>query len=197
VPNGIDMSRYPDPGSGANGRYQGNRVLYLGRISPHKGTHIAIDAATAAGRPLTIAGSWTIPEERQYFEARIRPRLGHDDNVTWVGVVGFDRKVSLLAESACLLFPACWDEPFGLVLVEAMACGTPVVALAAGAVTELVVDGVTGIVCQSEADLSAAIGQAARLDPCRCRAHVEAHFTADRMAAAYEDLYRRVLLSPA
>lgn len=184
VHNGIDLSRYPDSG------HRTEAVLYLGRISQHKGTHIAIDAAEAAGRPLVIAGSGTIPEERRYFETQIRPRLGR--NVTWTGEVGFDQKVSLLSKSACLLFPARWDEPFGLVMIEAMACGTPVVALSAGAVPELVVTGETGVLCQSPAELSTAIGRAAGLDPDKCRAHVAAHFTADRMVSAYEELYDRI-----
>jgi glycosyltransferase involved in cell wall biosynthesis len=97
----------------------------------------------------------------------------------------------LLRNSACLLFPARWQEPFGLVLIEAMACGTPVVALSAGAVPELVVSGETGVLCDAPSELGRAISQAAALDPYRCRAHVEANFTADRMVSAYEDLYRR------
>ena len=181
VHNGIDLSRYPVGGQ------RGEMVLYLGRISPHKGAHLAIDAAMEAGRPLVIAG----PEERAYFDTEIRPRLGR--NVEWVGELGHDRKIELLGKATCLLFPACWDEPFGLVLVEAMACGTPVAALSAGAVPELVVDGETGILCQSPAELSAAIGQAAELDPSRCRAHVENHFGAARMVLDYESIYHRLI----
>jgi hypothetical protein len=97
VPNGIDVSRYPA------GRQRGKQVVFLGRISPYKGTHIAIDAALAAGRPLVIAGAGTIPQERAYFDTKIQPRLG--PNVTWVGELGFDRKVELLAQAACLVFP--------------------------------------------------------------------------------------------
>jgi len=185
VHNGIDLRRYPLGGQ------RGEMVLYLGRISPHKGTHIAIDAAMAAGRRLVIAGAGTIPEERAYFDSEIRPRLGR--NVVWVGEQGFDSKVELLGRAACLLFPACWEEPFGLVLVEAMACGTPVVALSAGAVPELVVNGESGVLCESPADLIAAIGQAAQLDPRRCRAHVERHFGAARMVMDYENIYRRLI----
>lgn len=185
VHNGIDLSRYPVGGQ------RGETVLYLGRISPHKGTHIAIDAAIAAGRPLVIAGGGTIPEERAYLDTEIRPRLGQ--NVDWVGELGHDRKIELLGKATCLLFPACWDEPFGLVLIEAMACGTPVAALSVGAVPELVVDGATGILRHSPAELSSAIGQASELDPSRCRAHVEKHFGAARMVMDYETIYHRLI----
>jgi glycosyltransferase involved in cell wall biosynthesis len=184
VPHGIDLSRYPV------GSQRADLVVFLGRISPHKGTHIAIDAALAAGHPLVIAGAGTIPQERAYFDTEIRPRLGR--HVTWVGELGFDRKVELLGQAACLLFPARWDEPFGLVLVEAMACGTPVVGLWAGAVPELVVNGETGVICHAPDELGAAIRQAVRLDPARCRAHVERCFSAARMVADYENIYRQM-----
>jgi glycosyltransferase involved in cell wall biosynthesis len=184
VPNGIDVNRYPVGGQ------RGDLAVCLGRISPHKGTHLAIDAALAAGRELVIAGTPTIPAERAYLDAEIRSRLG--PRVTWVGELGFERKVELLGRAACLLFPARWNEPFGLVLVEAMACGTPVVGLAAGAVPELVVHGETGVLCSAPTELAAAIDQAAQLSPARCRAHVEQNFTAARMVAGYENIYRRI-----
>jgi glycosyltransferase involved in cell wall biosynthesis len=188
VPNGIDLSRYPV------GRERENLVVYLGRISPHKGTRLAIDAARAAGRPLVIGGGGTIPAERAYLDAEIMPCLGPD--VRWLGELDFDRKVRLLGRAACLVFPARWDEPFGLVLVEAMACGTPVAALAAGAVPELVADGETGILCREPAGLGAAIGLAARLDPARCRARAERLFSAGRMVTDYENVYRRLISAP-
>jgi len=188
VPNGIDLSRYPVGGE------REDLVVCLGRISPHKGTHLAIDAALAAGRPLVIAGAGTIPRERAYFDTQIRPRLG--PSVAWAGELGFARKVELLGRAACLLFPACWDEPFGLVLVEAMACGTPVAALRAGSVSELLLDGETGVICQEPAGLPAAIAQAVKLDPARCRAHVERSYGAERMVADYEEVYRQILGRP-
>jgi glycosyltransferase involved in cell wall biosynthesis len=182
VHNGIDVERYP---------FQADKdgfVLYLGRISRHKGVRLAIDAARSAGRRLVIAGGWTVPEERVYFDAEIRPVLG--DGVDWVGEVGFERKLDLLRRAACLLFPCQWDEPFGLAVVEAMACGTPVVALRAGAVPELVADGDTGVICETPAQLPRGIARARRLDPRRCRAHVIAHFDAGRMVDGYEAVYR-------
>jgi glycosyltransferase involved in cell wall biosynthesis len=182
VPNGIDLGRYPADGT------HSDLAVTLGRISPYKGTHLAIDAAVASGRRLVIAGAATTPREQAYFEAEIRPRLGPD--VTWAGELGFDRKVDLLGQAACLVFPALWQEPFGLVLVEAMACGTPVAGFRTGAVPELVVHGETGVLCQEPAGLPAAINQAARLDPARCRAHVARNFSSARMVADYERLYR-------
>jgi glycosyltransferase involved in cell wall biosynthesis len=185
VHHGVDVERY---------RFRADKdgfVLYLGRISQHKGAHLAVEAARAAGRPLVIAGSWTIPAEREYFAAHIRPRLG--DGVDWVGEVDFERKIDLLGRAACLLFPAQWDEPFGLVQVEAMACGTPVVALGVGAVPELVADGQTGVICDSPAQLPSAIARATALDPRSCRDHVAARFDAARMAREYETIYRRLL----
>lgn len=189
VHNGIALERYPV------GTRKDGFAMYLGRISPHKGVEAAIAAARTAGRPLVIAGSWTVPEERDYFNARIRPLLGGD--VEWVGPVAFGEKVDLLGRADCLLFPAQWHEPFGLVVVEALACGTPVVALRRGAAPELVADGVTGVLCDAPAGLPAAIAAADALQASDCRAHAEAHFSAEAMVQRYEDVYRRVLAADA
>jgi glycosyltransferase involved in cell wall biosynthesis len=184
IHNGINPHRYPVH------KDKENFVLYLGRISPDKGVHLAVAAARAAGKRLVIAGSWTIPEEAEYFGSMIRPALGRD--VEWTGSVGFDDKVDLLGRAACLLFPCQWHEPFGLVLVEAMACGTPVVTLRQGAAAELVMHGTTGVVCESPECLPEAIATAVRMDPLACRAHVETNFTAEQMVSRYEDVYERV-----
>jgi len=163
-------------------------VLFLSRLSPNKGVHIAIDAALAAGRRLVIAGTWTTPSERTYYEEQVRPRLG--GHAEWVGAVPNEERNALLAGAACLLLPVRWNEPFGLVVVEAMACGTPVVGLRAGALPELVVDGLTGVICDSPPELPRAMDEAARLCPSDCREHVARSFSAERMAAAYESVYR-------
>jgi glycosyltransferase involved in cell wall biosynthesis len=187
VHNGIALERYPV------GTRKDGFTLYLGRISPYKGVEAAIAAARAAGKPLVIAGSWTVPEEREYFNARIRPLLGGD--VEWVGAVAFGEKVDLLGRADCLLFPAQWHEPFGLVITEALACGTPVVALRRGAVPELIADGVTGVLCDAPSSLPAAIAAVGALRPGDCRAHAEARFSAEAMVKGYEDVYQRVLAS--
>jgi glycosyltransferase involved in cell wall biosynthesis len=166
-------------------------LLYLGRLSPHKGVHLAIDAARTVGRRLVLAGGWTVPEERDYVDRVIRPALGED--VVWVGEVGGEEKVELLSRAACLVLPVMWQEPFGLVAVEAMASGTPVVALRAGALPELIVHGRTGMLCDRADELPAAIERACGMDPDACRAHVAAEFDARKMGARYEDLYLRTV----
>jgi glycosyltransferase involved in cell wall biosynthesis len=110
-----------------------------------------------------------------------------------VGEVGHNPKMSLLSRAACLLFPARWEEPFGLVLVEALACGTPVVALRAGSVREIVVDGTTGIICDDPSELPDAIAAAERLGPADCRADDRRRFGVERTAATYENVCRRVV----
>ncbi|MGH9069464.1 MAG: glycosyltransferase family 4 protein [Acidimicrobiales bacterium] len=166
-------------------------ALFLGRFHPDKGSHLAIDAARAAGLPIVLAGKCTEPVERDYFTREVQPRLGPD--ITFVGVAGAVAKRDLLARAACLVFPICWEEPFGLVMIEAMACGTPVVALRRGAVPEVVVDGQTGVIVDDPADLPRGIEEARRLDPAACRRHVSANFTTAVMAAGYEAAYRRAL----
>jgi glycosyltransferase involved in cell wall biosynthesis len=187
VPNGIDLDEYP---------YRAEKddfALFLGRISPHKGVHLAIRAAREARLRLVIAGTWTIPAEREYFDEHVRPQLG--PGVEWVGSVSGKPRTTLLSTAQCLLFPIAWEEPFGLVQIEAMACGTPVVALRAGSVAEVVADGETGIVCDDPNELPAAIEAARHLDSARCRAHVREHFGVETMIERYEALYRRVVSS--
>ena len=184
VPNGIPVGEYPFVAE------KDDFVLYLGRMSAQKGVHLAIAAAREAGRRLVVAGSWTTPSERGYFERDVRPRVG--EGVEWVGEVHGARRTELLSRAGCVLFPARWEEPFGLVLAEAAACGTPVVALRAGAVAEIVADGETGVVCESPSELAAAIDAATVLDPVRCRARAAARFVVERMVEGYEVIYRRL-----
>jgi glycosyltransferase involved in cell wall biosynthesis len=166
-------------------------VLFLGRFNPDKGAHVALDAARAAGLPIVLAGKCTEDAERRYFEERVRPRLGPD--TTFLGQVSRDRMGDLMARARCLLFPICWEEPFGMVMIEANACGTPVVALRRGAVPEVVVDGVTGVICDSPDELPEAIRAAGSMDPARCRASVADRFRPSLSAEGYERVYRQVL----
>jgi glycosyltransferase involved in cell wall biosynthesis len=185
VHNAIDVTSFP---------YRADKeelVLFLGRLHPDKGVHLAIDAARAAGLPIVVAGKCSEPVEQEYFRRAIEPRLGPD--VTIFGTADAAAKRELLARAAALVFPIQWDEPFGMVMIEAMACGTPVVALRRGAVPEVVVDGVTGIVCDDPAELPAAITAARHLSPAECRAHVENCFDAATMVGGYESVYRAVL----
>ncbi len=166
-------------------------VLFLGRFNHDKAPHLAIEAARAAGLPITLAGKCSEPAELAYCAEEIEPRLGPD--TTLFGVADATAKRDLFARAACLVFPVCWEEPFGLVMIEAMACGTPVVALRRGAVPEIVVPGKTGIIVDHPSELAGAIIQARSLDPAACREHVETHFTVQAMVAGYEAAYRRVL----
>ena len=166
-------------------------ALFLGRFHPEKAPHLAIDAARAAGMPITLAGKCAEPIERAYFEREIAPRLG--DDVTIFGVADAAAKRQLLAHAACMLFPIQWEEPFGLVVIEAMACGTPVVALRRGAVPELIVHGETGVIVDDVDEMPDGVALARKLDPAACRKHVEAGFTVEVMAEGYEAVDRQAL----
>jgi glycosyltransferase involved in cell wall biosynthesis len=186
VHNAVDVMSFP---------YRADKeemVLFLGRLHPDKGVHLAIDAARAAGLPIVVAGKCSEPVELEYFRTFIEPRLGPD--VTIFGTADAAAKRDLLARAAALVFPILWDEPFGMVMIEAMACGTPVVALRRGAVPEVVVDGVTGILCDDPAELPAAVSAARKLSSATCRTHVESCFDAASMVDGYEAVYREVLL---
>ncbi len=182
IPNGIDLDVFPF--SAEADEY----LLVLGRVEAAKGVHVAIDVARASGRPLVIAGPIV---DSPYFADRIRPEL--DDRVRWVGPVGGAEKLRLLQRAHALLFPAQWDEAFGLVMVEAMACGTPVVAIERGAVAEIVIDGVNGFRADGVAALPDLVARIGELDRARVRASVTERFSHRRMAVDYVRLYRRIL----
>jgi glycosyltransferase involved in cell wall biosynthesis len=167
-------------------------VLFLGRFNADKGAHLAIDAARAAGRPIVLAGKLQEATEHTYFETEVRPRLGSD--AVFVGEVDMPGKQELYAAAHCLLFPIRWEEPFGMVMIEAMACGTPVVALRRGSVPEIVAHGVTGFVQDDVAELPAAIDAAGTLAPEDCRRRVSRHFDVSIMAARYERVYCDLLV---
>ena len=181
ITNGIDMEAMPF--SAAADDY----LLVLGRIEARKGVDVAIDVARAARRRLVIAGRVA---DRAFFEEQIRPRL--DDRVRWIGPVGGAEKMRLLQRARALLFPVQWEEAFGIVMIEAMACGTPVVALARGAVPEIVMPGENGAYAGDAAELPPLVDRVAALDRARVRASVEQRFSHHRMVTAYVDLYRRV-----
>jgi glycosyltransferase involved in cell wall biosynthesis len=185
VHNGLDVGAWP---------YRDHKedfALFLGRFHPQKAPHLALDAAHAAGLPLVLAGKCAEPIERQYFDREVAPRLTPSDHI--FGVADALSKRELLAGARCLLFPVCWEEPFGMVMIEAMACGTPVVALRGGAVSEVVADGVTGIICDDPADLARAVHDVSRMSPAACRAHVAANFGVEHLALGYEEAYRAAM----
>ena len=168
-------------------------ALFLGRFAPYKGAHLAVRAAHEAGIPLVLAGKCDEPAEKAYFEQQVRPLLTDRDH--FFGPADALSKRKLLAGARCLLFPVLWEEPFGMVMIEAMACGTPVVALRGGAVPEVVIDGMTGLIHDRPAELPAAIERAASLDPAACRRHVAANFGVAQFGSGYEQIYQQ--LAPA
>nr|WP_312872414.1 glycosyltransferase family 4 protein [Kibdelosporangium persicum] len=169
-------------------RHKDDYALFLGRFHPDKAPHLALEAAHAAGIPLVLAGKCAEPIEKEYFELEVRPRLTDEDHV--FGVADATEKRRLLASARCLLFPIRWEEPFGMVMIEAMACGTPVVALRAGAVPEVVVDGVTGLIRDEPDELVDALHEVRSIDPAACREHVTKHFGVDGLGSGYEAAYR-------
>jgi glycosyltransferase involved in cell wall biosynthesis len=186
IHHGIDLSLYQ-----LRERKQ-QYLSFIGRIAPIKGTHLAIDVAKRVGIPLKIAGDIQ-PIYRDYFEAKIKPHL--DGNfIEYVGLADLKAKNELLGNSLAMLFPIKWDEPFGLVMVEAMACGTPVFAFRGGSVAEVVRDGVSGYVCRSVGDMAKRV-TTTQFEPRAVRQYVEENFSVERMAGQYAALYQEVLRS--
>jgi glycosyltransferase involved in cell wall biosynthesis len=182
IHHGIDLDDYPV------GQGGGGYALFLGRMHPGKAPHVAARIAREAGFPLRIAAKMREPEEHAYFDAKVRPLLGED--VTFVGEVDREDKIELLANADCLLNPIAWPEPFGMVMVEALACATPVLTTRFGAAPEIVQDGVVGFVRSEEVDLVQALGRLSEIDRSACRRHVEERFSAERMVAKHVAVYR-------
>jgi len=161
----------------------GSYLAFLGRLTAEKGPEAAIRIARAARMPLRIAAK--VPRgERNYFKEKLEPLID-GEQVQLTGEVGDETKREFLAGAAALLFPIDWPEPFGLVMIEAMACGTPVIAFSSGSVPEVIDDGITGFVVRSEAEAVEAIGRVSELDRRRGRSHFEKRFTTRRMAQEY------------
>jgi glycosyltransferase involved in cell wall biosynthesis len=185
IENAIELDRYPfDP-------RPGDGLLFLGRMSPDKGAHTAIQVARRAGRPLRIAGKCREPEEQAYFDHEIGPHL--DDGIEYVGEVSHEEKCRLLAEAHAVLVPIEWDEPFGLVMVEAMASGVVPVALRRGSVPEVIEHGRTGLIADDLDGMVAAVEEVGTLDPLELRREAAERFSPDRMVDAHLDAYVRQL----
>ncbi len=165
-------------------------LAFLGRICPEKRPDLAIAIARRAGLPLKIAAK-VDPADRRYYEEVIRPLLDHP-LVEFVGEIGEAEKQEFLGRALALLFPIDWPEPFGLVMIEAMACGTPVIAFPRGSVPEVIEDGVTGFVVPDVASAAHAVRRIESLDRARIREVFERRFTARRMAADYLAVYERI-----
>ena len=162
-------------------------MVFLGRVEEIKGTHIAIEVSQRTGIPLVIAGN-IAPEHRDYFEQRVKPFLsGH---ITYAGPVDDRQKNELLGRACAFLMPVLWEEPFGIVMAEALACGTPVIGLNRGAVPEVIEDGINGFVCNTVDGMVAAMAQVTGLSRAACRASAERNFSADVMVEKYLAIYR-------
>ncbi len=185
IHHGIDVDGFPV------GRGDGGYVLFLGRMSPDKGVHRAISIARAAGRRLVIAAKMWEPEEHRYFHEQVEPMLG--DDASFIGPVGGTRKLELLAGAEALLNPIRWPEPFGLVMIEALACGTPVLTFSEGAATEIVEHEVTGFLCTDDADMADRLAAVGDLDRLVCRRAAARRFGVDRMVDEHVSLYRNHL----
>jgi len=181
VHHGVDLAEFPE------GAGEGGYAAVLARMAPEKGVPRAIAIAQAAGVPLRIAAKMREPREQAYFDEFVRPLLGGD--IVYVGEVDAAEKRELLAGAMALLNPIEWAEPFGMAMVEAMACGTPVVGSALGAAPEIVEHGVTGFLGENDAELVAGLGAVARIDRAACRRRVAEHFSAARMAEGYVQVY--------
>jgi len=169
----------------------GGYLAFLGRISPEKRADRAIEVARRSGMPLLIAAK-VDAVDREYYEREIEPML-EADHVEFVGEVGDAEKGEFLRNAAALIFPIDWAEPFGLVMIEAMACGTPVIATRTGSVPEVIEEGVTGFIVESTSEAVAAVGRIGELDRTRIRAAFEARFTVERMTRDYVELYERLI----
>jgi glycosyltransferase involved in cell wall biosynthesis len=179
--NALDLSTYPFAPE------KGDYLLFLGRMTADKGAHRAVAVAKECGLPLKLAGKCREPLEQEYFDALVRPHLS--DRIEYVGEVTHGEKVALLQGARVTLFPIKWEEPFGLVMIESMACGTPVIATRFGAVPEVVEDGATGIVVDRWQDMAGALERADAIDPHVQRRAVEERFSPERMVADYVRAY--------
>ncbi|HLX27356.1 MAG TPA: glycosyltransferase family 4 protein [Casimicrobiaceae bacterium] len=169
----------------------GDYLACLGRISPEKGVDRAIEIARQVGIPLRIAAK-VDKADRDYFESVVEPML-HDPLVEFLGEIGDDRKGDFLGNARALLFPIDWPEPFGLVMIEAMACGTPVIAYSSGSVPEVMEEGRTGFIVREVDDAVEAVRRVPQLSRARCREIFEQRFTADRMARDYVEVYEQLI----
>jgi glycosyltransferase involved in cell wall biosynthesis len=195
IPNGLDLRDYRRQQRGA-----GDYLAFVGRLCPEKRPDIAVEIAARTGRPLRVAAK-VDPCDEEYFEEQIAPLFKTHD-VDFVGELGEEDKPAFYADAAATLFPSDWPEPFGLVMIESLAAGTPVIALRRGAVPEVLVDGRCGFICDDAEAMVAAVARLGDLDPSACRQRA-ADFDIGPMCAGYQRAYqtlvnrRRLNISPA
>jgi glycosyltransferase involved in cell wall biosynthesis len=187
VPNGVPLDTYPF----AEAPSPEAPLLFLGRLEEIKGPHLAIEIAQRTGLPLVLAGNVST-EHQQWFADHIQPQLD-SPRIRYVGPVNDSQKAVLIGQCRALLMPILWDEPFGIVMAEAMACGTPVLGLNRGAVPEVVEHGVTGFVARSLEELIYQVHQLPQLERADCRRRVERLYSTGAMAEGYLRVYRSLL----
>ena len=183
--NALDFSVYPCK------PHMGDYLLYLGRMSPDKGAHRAVAVAMETGLPLKLAGKMQEPKEREYFHELVEPHLVN--GIEYLGEVTHGEKVELLQNARATLFPIEWEEPFGLVMIESMACGTPVIATRWGAVPEVIEHGRSGIVVDNYRQMADALAEADKLDPNELRRYVVEEFSPERMVQDYLEAYEKAI----
>jgi glycosyltransferase involved in cell wall biosynthesis len=187
VHNPIDCSEWPFRAA------KDDFLLWIGRMSPDKGPQRAITAAREAGAPLVLAGP-VQPGQEAFFAEEVEPQLGRD-GVEYIGEAGSERKRDLYLRARALLMPIRWPEPFGLVMVESLACGTPVIAFPEGSAPEVVEHGRTGFVVEDEHAMAEAVDRLHEIDPADCRAACERRFGVAAVVAGYEEVYRAAAAS--
>lgn len=184
VHNGLDLGSYP-----FSSQHDGY-LLYVGQLTPFKGAHRAVQIARRTGLPLILAAKLE-DQYRNYFDTQIKPYL--NQKIVWIGEVNEAQRNSLMKKALCFLHPISWREPFGLTLIEAMACGCPVVAYNSGSIPEIVWHKKTGYVVNSIDEAVQAVGRIDRIDRALCRSHVLKHFSTQIMTDEYEAVYSRIL----
>jgi glycosyltransferase involved in cell wall biosynthesis len=189
MPNVQTIHHGIDPDSCRLAEEKQDYLAFLGRIAPIKGAHIAIEVAKKSGIPLTIAGE-VQPMYQEYFDTKIKPQVD-GKFIQYIGEVDRVAKNELLSKARALLFPIQWNEPFGLVMIEAMVCGTPVLAFEGGSVPEVVRDGVSGWICRSVDEMSRKARNVG-IDPSVVQEYVRENFSLDRMADRYLELYQQI-----
>jgi glycosyltransferase involved in cell wall biosynthesis len=184
VYNGLPMEDYPF--SEGHDEY----LLYVGRISEEKGVHHAIEVARRVKRKLIIAAKLDVVDV-EYFEKKIKPYLSPD--IEWIGEVDETSRNKLMSRAYAFLHPVTWEEPFGLTLIEAGACGCPVLAFGKGSIPEIIKHGETGFISSSVEEMCAHVKEVERIDRRVCRSHVLENFSAEKMAEGYEEVYKKIL----
>ena len=179
--HGVDVAEF------AFGDGEGGYLAFLGRMVPEKGSHHAVRIARRLGMPLLLAAKMREAPEMAFFEAQVRHLLGGD--IEYIGELGHRDKVRLLFGARALLNPITWPEPFGMVMLEALACGTPVVARADGAAPEIVDHGMVGFLGRTDAELEAGVHDVDRIDRLTCRTWAAQRFSLELMAKRYEEQY--------